>query len=195
MAIQERTRPAGPPAATIRGHGGIGRSTSRYAEAVSDAFRRQDSPDLQRRRATVGMSLLATAALGVVEAYQVGLIRRVPEPPLSWLDADRVDASGEAYNSFATPDAGLGILSYGITIALVGAGSADRAQDKPWLPLLAAAKVVSDALNGSYLFAEQVTKHGKLCSWCTIAAAASLASVPFVLPEAVKGWRTMRSRA
>ncbi len=105
-----------------------------------------------------------------------------------------MDASGEAYHSFATPDAGLGIISYGITIALVGAGSGDRAQDKPWLPLLAAAKVVSDALNGSYLFVEQVTKHGKLCSWCTATAAASLASVPFVLPEALNAWRTLRSR-
>lgn len=194
MAVQERDRPAGPPAATIRGQGGIGRSSSRYAEAVSDALRRQDSPDLRRRRAVVGMSLLASAALGVVEAYQAGLIRRVPEPSLPWLDAERVDASGEAYHSFATPDAGLGIVSYGITIALVGAGSGERAQDKPWLPLLAAAKVVSDAVNGSYLFAEQVSKHRRLCSWCTVAAAASLVSVPLVLPEALNAWRTLRSR-
>lgn len=194
MAIQERDRPAGPPAATIRGQGGIGRTSSRYAEAVSDSLRRQDSPDLRRRRAAVGMSLLATAALAVVEAYQVGLIRRVPEPAVSWLDADRMDASGEAYHSFATPDAGLGIISYGITIALLGAGSGDRVQDRPWLPLLAAAKVVFDAGNGSYLFAEQVTKHGKLCSWCTAAAAASLASVPLVLPEALTAWRKLRGR-
>jgi len=141
------------------------------------------------------LSLLATAALGVVEAYQVGLIRRVPEPRLPGLNADRVDASGEAYNTLATPDAGLGIISYGVTMALVGAGSSDRAQEKPWLPLLAAAKVVSDAANGGYLFAEQVTKHKKLCSWCTVAAVASIASVPLVLPEAVKAWRTVRSDA
>lgn len=195
MAIQERNRPAGPPAATIRGHGGIGRSSSPYAEAVSDALRRQQSPDLRRRRAVIGLSLLAATAMTVVEAYQVGLIRRVPEPRVSWLGADRVDASGEAYHSFATADAGLGIISYGITLALVGAGAADRAQDKPWLPLLAAGKVISDALNGSYLFAEQVTKHGKLCSWCTAAAAASLASVPMVLPEAKASWRSLRGRA
>ena len=153
-----------------------------------------DSPDLRRRRAATALALLATAALGVVDAYQTGLLRSVPEPPLRFLGANRVDASGEAYHSFGTPDAGLGIVSYGVTLVLLGAGAGDRAERKPWLPLLAAAKVATDALSGSYLFAEQVTKHRAVCSWCTVAAAASVATVPLVLPEAVRAWRSLRSR-
>jgi uncharacterized membrane protein len=132
--------------------------------------------------------LLATFSLGVVEAYQIGLLRTVPEPAWRFLDADKVDASGEAYHSLGTPDAGLGIVSYGITMALVAAGPERRAESKAWLPLLAAAKVISDALNGGYLFAEQVSRHRAVCSWCTVAAVASMATVSLVLPEARRAW-------
>jgi uncharacterized membrane protein len=187
-----RKRPAGPPAASLRSSGGVGRSSTPYAESVSDALRQIDSPDLRRRRAAVGLSLLATFSLGVVEAYQTGLLRKVPEPAWRFLDADKVDASGEAYHSLGTPDAGLGMVSYGITLALVAAGSEDRVESRPWLPLLAAAKVVTDALNGGYLFAEQVSRHRAICSWCTVAAAASVATVPLVLPEARRAWARLR---
>lgn len=189
-----REHPAGPPAARLRSDKGIGRSSSKYAEQVSDALRRYESGHLTHRRVATGLSLAAILALAVVDAYQTGLLRRVPEPRLPFLDADRVDASGEAYHSFGTPDAGLGIVSYGITLALVGAGAADRAEQKPWLPLLAAAKVVSDAANGGYLFAEQISKHKKVCSWCTLTALVSLTSVPLVLPEAKTAWRSLRAR-
>jgi uncharacterized membrane protein len=187
-----RSKPAGPPAVSLRSAGGVGRSSSQYAESVSDALRRIESPELRRRRAATGLSLLATFALGVVEAYQAGVLRSVPEPALRFLDANRVDASGEAYHSLGTPDAGLGIVSYGVTMALVTAGAEDRAETRPWLPLLAAAKVVTDALNGGYLFAEQVSKHRAVCSWCTVAAAASVATVPLVLPEARRAWARLR---
>ncbi len=189
-----RKRPSGPPAAEIHTHQGVGRSSSYYAERVSDALRRQDSSALSRRRGASALYLLAVAALGVVDAYQSGIIRSVPEPTWPGLDADRVDASGEAYRTLGTPDAGIGIASYGLSLVLLGAGADDRAEDKPWLPLLAAAKVAADALGGVYLFAEQVTKHRRICSWCTLAAAANVAAVPLVLPEARQAWRTVRSR-
>jgi uncharacterized membrane protein len=192
--LRTRKRPAGPSAETLRSPGGVGRSSSPYAESVSDALRRLDSPDLRRRRGATGLSLLATLSLGVVQAYQTGLLRSVLEPPLRFFDADKVDASGEAYHSFGTPDAGLGIMSYGITMSLVAAGAADRAQRRPWLPLLAAAKVVSDAVNGGYLFAEQLSKHRAICGWCTVAATASVATVPLVLPEARRAWAELAHR-
>lgn len=189
-----RQRSAGPPAGSIRTRGGIGRSSSRYAERVSDALRRLDTPELTRRRRACALVLAAAASLAVVETYQTGLLRRVPEPSLRWLAADRVDASGEAYHLFGTPDAGLGLASYGVTLALLGAGAEDRATARPWLPLLATAKVVGDALSSTYLFAEQVSKHRSVCSWCTLAAAANVATVPLVLPEARQAWRALRGR-
>lgn len=189
-----RLRPSGPPAAAARGQGGVGRGSSPYAERVSDDLRRVDTPDLTRRRAATGLTLLATAALQVVHAYQTGLLRRVPEPRLSWLDADKVDASGEAYHLFGTPDAGLGIASYGASLVLYGAGPADRATTQPLLPLMAAAKSGVDAASGIFLFLEQITGHRKLCSWCTLAAMANVAAFPLMWPEARRAWRALRGR-
>lgn len=187
-----RRRPSGPPAAVARPQGGIGRGSSHYAERVSDDLRRIDTPDLARRRAATGLTLVATAALGVVQAYQTGLLRRVPEPRLRGLDADTVDASGSAYQLFGTPDASLGIASYGASLVLFGAGPADRASTVPWLPLMAAAKAAMDAASGIFLFLEQITGHRKVCSWCTLAALANVATVPLVWPEARRAWRTLR---
>ncbi len=133
-------------------------------------------------------------SLGVVAAYQFGLLRRPPEPRLWRLDAERVDASGEAYEYLKTPDAALGLASYAATLALAGMGPAGRAQSRPWIPLLLAAKVAADAAWGVYLTAEQGSKHRRFCSWCVLAAAASLAALPQALPEAGAAWRSLRAR-
>lgn len=190
--IKSRLNPSGPAAETLRTSGGVGRRTSEAAEQVSDDLRRRDSTALAGRRRGTALTLIATAALGIVNAYQTGLLRRVPEPRLPGLDADRVDAAGEAYQLLKTPDAALGIASYGVTLALLGAGASDRADTHPWLPMATAAKVTADTAGGLYLFAEQVTKHHRVCSWCTIAAGASLATLPAVLPEARAAWKQLR---
>ena len=193
--MQTRERPAGPPAATVRPRsGGVGRSSSPSAEAVSDALRRGDSPYLQARRRTAGLQLGAALTLGVVALYQFGLLRSVPELPLPGLDADRVDASGEAYVMLNTPDSTIGIASAGVSLLLAGVGGADRHEEQPWIPLLLLAKSVVDAAGGTYLFVEQVTKHKKVCSWCTVSAGLLVATVPAVLPEARAAWKAWRSR-
>ena len=190
-----RQRPAGPPAATVRPRsGGIGRTTTPAAEAVSDALRRDDSPFLQLRRRTAALQLGAATTLGVVALYQFGLLRSVPEPSLPGLGADQVDASGEAYLVLSTPDSTLGIASAGVSLVLAGMGGSDRHREQPWIPLLLLAKSVVDAAGASYLFAEQVTKHRKVCSWCTASAGLLLATVPGVLPEARAAWTAWRSR-
>jgi uncharacterized membrane protein len=192
--MQTRQRPAGPPAASVRpGSGGIGRSSTPAAEAVSDALRRGESPYLQARRRIAGLQLGTALTLGVVALYQFGLLRSVPEPSLRGLDADRVDASGEAYAMLSTPDSTIGIASAGVSLILAGMGGPDRHQQQPWIPLLLLAKSVADAAGGTYLFAEQVTKHKRICSWCTASAGLLLATVPTAVPEARAAWRAWRS--
>lgn len=192
---EARRRPAGPPAGKARGsRGGIGRTSSPAAERVSDDLRRMTSGLLRRRRRVVGLTLLASGAMGAVTAYQTGLLRHLPEPPLWVFDADRVDASGEAYQLFKAPDATLGLLSYAATLVLAGMGSARRAEERPWIPLLLAAKVAADAAGGGYLTLEQVTKHRRLCFWCLTAAAASMATVPQVVAEARLSLRQLAQR-
>lgn len=150
---------------------------SRYLREGSDDF-------VSARRRITALYLGGTAALGVVALYQTGLIKSVPEPPLPFLDADRVDASGEAYATLNMPDAVLGMLSYAATLVLVTAGGRERAKTKPWLPVVAAAKVMLDAASGAVLTAEQAAKHRAFCSWCLAAAVTSFLSVPAILPEA-----------
>lgn len=194
-AMQTRERPAGPPARTIRpGSGGIGRSTSPGAEAVSDALRRGSGPFLDGRRRTALLQTGAAGALAVVGLYQFGVLRSVPEPSWPGLGADQVDASGEAYQMLRTPDAAIGIASAGVSLVLAGMGSAKRHEEQPWIPLLLLAKSLADAAGASYLFAEQLTKHKKVCSWCTVSAGLLIATVPAVWPEARAALRAWRAR-
>jgi len=191
---KDRARPAGPPASRIRpSSGGVGRSGSPEAEAVSDALRRGADAFLTRRRRTAALCLASIGSLGVVAAYQNGLIRHLPEPRLPMLDADRVDASGEAYQVLKTPDAALGIASTAVTLILAGMGGADRSRRRRWIPLALAAKAILDAAFGLFLTAEQATKHRKFCSFCLLAALANLATVPQTLPEARAAWRNDRA--
>jgi uncharacterized membrane protein len=188
-----RSRPAGPPAASVRPpRAGVGRGSSAAAEAVSDALRRLESRHLAGRRRVALLQTVATWALSIVGLYQFGIIRRVPEPPLPGLDADAVDASGEAYHTLRTPDSALGIASAGVTLALAGMGGADRSREQPYIPLALLAKATLDAVGGIYLTAEQLTKHRKICSWCTVSALALLASVPVAYPEARAALRQLR---
>lgn len=188
-----RSRPAGPTAADVRpSHAGVGRGSSPQAEAVSDALRRLESRHLSGRRRVALLQTIATWALSLVGLYQFGIIRRVPEPNLRGLGADAVDASGEAYEMLRTPDSALGIASAGVTLALAGMGGPDRSRRQPLVPLVLFAKTALDAVGGLYLTAEQLTKHRKVCSWCTVSAAALLASVPAAYPEARDALRHLR---
>ena len=182
---QLRRRPAGPPASVIRpASGGIGRRSSAAAEAVSDALRREEGPYLDQRRRTAALTLTSMAALGAVALYQFGLIRHLPEPPLPLLDADRVDASGEAYQQLKTPDAALGLASGAVTLVLAGMGGPDRHRTRRWIPVALAAKAAGDALGGAYLSVEQASKHRRFCGYCLVAAAANIAALPQTVPEA-----------
>ncbi|MBW3639205.1 MAG: hypothetical protein KY451_05070 [Actinobacteria bacterium] len=192
--MKTRGRPAGPPAADVRpGSGGVGRASTPAAEAVSDALRRGSSPYLDARRRTAALQLGTAATLGVVGLYQFGLLRSVPEPSLPGLGANAVDASGEAYTVLRTPDSTIGITSAGVSLVLAGMGGAKRHEEQPWIPLLLLGKSLVDAAGGLYLFAEQLTKHKKVCSWCTVSAALLVATVPAVLPEARAAWKAWRT--
>lgn len=173
------------------------RATSAEAESVSDYLRNAADDSVNARRRITSFYLAGSAALAVVAAYQMGLIKRVPEPGLWFLDADRVDASGEAYASLRVPDAVLGLVSYSITLALVTSGGRERISRQPWLPVAAALKVVFDAASGVLLTAEQVAKHRALCSWCVTAAAASWISLPFAFADmraAAASWGGIKRR-
>lgn len=161
------------------------------AVRISRELRTAASPDLARRRGIVALSLVASGSMALITLYQVGLIKHLPEPPLPRMNADKVDASAEAYAKLSTPDAILGFGSYAATMALAAMGGADRARSQPWVPIALAAKVAFDAVNAAKLSLDEWTKEGAFCFWCLLAAAATFATVPLAIPEALAAARTI----
>src|ERR671934_3100507 len=152
-------------------------------ETLSEALRTTSDTTMRRRRGVIGLSLAAAGSMGLIGLYQSGVIRHIPEPPLPRLDADKVDASAEAFERFAVGDGFLGFVSYGVTMTLAAMGPPDRATRQPWIPLVLAAKVAFDVATASKLSVDQWTKHKAFCFWCLIAAAASFATAPLVVHE------------
>jgi uncharacterized membrane protein len=163
----------------------VGRQSTPEAQSLSRQFRLGTGSGLARQRATAAAALTATAALGVVSCYQLGLIRHLPDPPLSLFDSDTVDASGEAYVLGHTPDGVAGAASAAATAALAVLGGAGTQRPRS-LRALTAVKAVGDATGGILLFAEQLQTHRKLCFWCTLASLAHLATVPLTVPDAFR---------
>ena len=194
QATTPHPSPSGPPAGSVGGNAdGIGRSSSPEAERVSEDLRRRTSPLLRRRRAQTALMVGATAAMGLISLYQTGILRHLPDPPLPGFDSDRVDASGEAYETLKTPDATLGVASYGTTLALIGMGAADRAGTHPWIPLLAAAKLGYDGAGAAWLTAEQISRHRALCFYCLAASVATWGALAQAVPEARAALHSLRS--
>lgn len=161
-------------------------------EELSEQLREGSGEFLERRRKIARLALLAAGSMGVISLYQIGVIKHLPDPPLPGFDSDRVDASGEAYSMFQMPDGPIGLGSYAATLGLTAMGGKDRAEEHPLIPLALAAKVAFDALQAGKLTVDQITKHRALCSYCLVAAGATFATVPLVLPEALAALRALR---
>ena len=159
---------------------------------LSHELREGHSPDLTRRRWIVGLSLLGTAMAQLVAAYQVGLVRRLPDPPGRLgrvFDATKVDASDYAYKRLNTPDGFLMLNTLGVTASLAAAGGRDRARDTPWLPIALAAKALYDVATNVKLAREEWQDNKALCEYCQVASVASVAVAALAIPEAVAAAR------
>lgn len=160
---------------------------------LSRQLRTQSGGFLSERRAVLGCSLVAAGSMAVISLYQLGIIRHLPEPPLPYFNADKVDASEEAYGWLSTPDGPLGLLSYAATAVLAAVGGRDRASRHPWMALALAAKAGTDAAAAAKLTVDQWTHHRAFCSWCLLAAGATFTSLAYTLPEARAAVRTLRA--
>lgn len=162
-------------------------------EQLSAELRLGSGSFLSRRRGVVGLSLVSVVSMGAVVLYQMGLIKHLPEPPLPMMDADKVDASGEAYELLSMPDGALGLGSYAVTLGLAAMGGKERAVQRPWIPLALAVKAFVDAVQAGRLTVEQWTKHRAFCFWCLLSAGATFAVVPLVVGEARAALRRLLS--
>ena len=152
-------------------------------EELSRELRLGSGKFLGQRRGIVGLSMISVGSMALITLYQMGILKHLPEPPLPGLDADRVDASAEAYSRFSTPDGVLGLGNYAVTMGLAAMGSQNRATEQPWIPLMLAAKVAFDTSQAMRIFFDQKTTYHAFCSWCLLAAGSTLAIVPLAVPE------------
>jgi hypothetical protein len=161
-------------------------------EELGEALREGEGDFLRRRRIVVGLNFISVFCLGLIALYQMGLLKKVPEPP--GFDAEKVHGSAQGYSLLATPDSLLGIVSYAGTAALAAMGPPDRSESQPWVPLAMGAKTLLDGGLAAALLVAQPVKYRTFSFWAVLSALASLASVPIAWPEAVSALRRLQGR-
>ncbi len=166
---------------------------NRAAAARAAEWRAGDEPYLEQRRRAAALTLSSIALFGVMACYQLRLLRRLPDPPLPGLDAEKVIGSPEAYALFQTPDAVLALGSYAATLGLEAMGPAHRRETAPALPLLLAAKALADAAIAGAFTCRAWMRFRAFSSYSLLAVAATFLTVPAVLPEARAAWRRLSS--
>lgn len=161
---------------------------------LSHELRLETSEDLNRRRWVVGLSLLGATIGQVVSLYQLGMIKRLPDPPIPYIDSNKVNASDYAYKRLDTPDALLMLLTYSVTAILAGAGGKNRAKTNPVLPIAAGLKTLADTALNLQLAREEWQDNKALCFYCQTATVVSAASAALAIPEMVKAVRNLLGR-
>jgi hypothetical protein len=157
---------------------------------LSRDLRERSDSDLRRRRWSLGLSLFGVAMGQIVALFQMGIIKRLPDPPGPF-DSTRVDASDYGYKRLQMPDSLLMIGNYAVTAMLAGAGGKDRAIRQPHLPIALAAKAGMDVATNLKLAQEEWAENKALCAYCQAATLASLATLVIALPEAVRAFRRL----
>lgn len=162
-------------------------------DAAPDILRKQlregTDPLLRHRRAIAGLSIFSSALLGGIALFQMGILKKLPDPPLPRFDAGAVNGSRDAYSLLHTPDALLGMASYAVTACLAGMGAQNRSQTARWIPLALGAKAAVDATMAARLSVTQWTKFRKFSIWSLLVAGATFAALPLALPEARRAYK------
>ncbi|MBW4618372.1 MAG: vitamin K epoxide reductase family protein [Cyanosarcina radialis HA8281-LM2] len=161
-------------------------------QQLSQELRQGKSPNMTRRRAIVGLSLLGASMGEIVTLYQTGIVSHLPDPPGQELfNADKVDASDYAYSRFKSPDGPIMIVNYALTAWLAAAGGLDRARRNPLLPIAMGVKVAIDSFISLKLAREEWNDNKALCEYCQVATVCSLASLVLAAPEIVLASRVL----
>jgi uncharacterized membrane protein len=149
---------------------------------------------MRLRRAAAAAALVGIGSMMATTLLQLGLVRRLPELPLRGFDTEKVNTSDEAY-SWGGPDSPINILGHALSLALTAIGMPDRAGFRPFLPLLAAAVELPQALIAAkYLFHQMPVIDRAWCPYCILDALAHFATLILMLPEAAEAARNLSIR-
>lgn len=151
-------------------------------------LQQDESADMKRRRAIVGLSMAGGVAMGIVSLLQTGIVRHLPDPPTRkpHFDTDKVNSSDEAYG-YGMPDGPLTLGLHSLNLMLAAAGPPNRAKHRPYLPILAAAfSGIQAAVAGKYLFYTMPKVDKAWCPYCVTDAMTHFATFALTIPEALR---------
>lgn len=158
---------------------------------LSQELREGSSPDLNRRRQIIGLSMLGASIGEAITLYQTGVIDQLPSLPGSFFDANKVDASDYAYSRFNSPDGPTMTINYGVTAWLASMGGENRAREQPLIPIAMGAKLLFDAFLTAELAREEWKDNKAFCEYCQVATLASFASLAIAVPEIQEAFRNL----
>ncbi|MBW4450687.1 MAG: vitamin K epoxide reductase family protein [Hassallia sp. WJT32-NPBG1] len=161
---------------------------------LSEELRQGKNPDMSRRRAIIGLSMLGGSMGQIVTLYQTGIVSHLPSLPVPLFDADRVDAANYAYSRFNSPDGPIMMLNYALTAWVASAGGLDRARRNPLLPIAMGIKILIDSGVSLELAREEWSENKAFCDYCQVATVCSVASLVLAIPEVLTAVRTLLGR-
>ncbi|ALA60530.1 vitamin K epoxide reductase family protein [Nitrospira moscoviensis] len=163
------------------------------AQELRRELQHDESVALRRRRAIIGLSLVGMGSMAIVSAFQTGLLKHLPDPPLDRFRSDEVNSSDTAYH-WGVPDGTISLAGHATNIVLAAYGRRDRALAEPWIPLAACAKAAAEAAVAvRYLFYEMPIVQKKWCGYCITDAVMHIGAFAFTLPEARDAATRVRS--
>ncbi len=156
----------------------------------------QESPkhggtdDLRRRRTIIGLSVVGMVNMVVISLRQIGVLKHLPDPPIRNFDADKVTTSDEAY-PWGIPDAPVALAGLAANLPLAVYGGANRAAERPWIPVVATGKSAVEAAVAAWYFYLMPTKKKAWCAYCIVGAAINFTILGLMLPEAKRALVTL----
>ena len=156
-------------------------------------FELRDSTDdfVVHRRAGAVLALVSMTSLAIVALYQFGVLKRLPEPPLPGLDAEKVNGSKQAYQLLnnARRSAGHGQFTRRLWVWRRWAGQPARKRSVD----SARARREGGSRHAPSRHADpQILGQLPAFSlYSLITATATFLTLPTVLPEAYAAWRKL----
>lgn len=160
-------------------------------EQLREEIQTDTSRYMRLRRAAIGATLLGIGMMSLTTLLQMGVVRRLPDPPVGNFNTKKVNSSDEAY-SYGGPDSPINILAHAVNLVLASTGGPDRARRHAWLPLLAAVvELPQRVVAAKYLFYQMPYVDEAWCPYCITDALTHFATLALVMPEAVAATRNL----
>jgi uncharacterized membrane protein len=129
----------------------------------------------------------------MVSLFQTGVIEHLPDPPIDGFDSDKVNSSDTAY-ALGAPDGTLSLASLAANIPIAAFGGANRSQQQPIVPVLAAGKAVVEAIVAGWYFYQMPVVEKKWCGYCIAGALCNFGIAALSLPEAAEALEALRDQ-